>query len=318
MNSTTGSVITIDCHYKAPQRAAAYLIIEDGRAAFVDNNTARAVPHLLTALEQHGLAPGQVEYLIVTHAHLDHAGGTAALLERCPNATVLAHPKAARHLAAPERLVAGATAVYGEETFLRLYGLIRPVPESRLRAVQDNEELRWGRRSLRFLHTPGHASHHICIHDSGSNGVFTGDAFGLALNEALRPGPAFVMATTAPTDFDPEEAHKTTQRIVDTGADQAYLAHFGLHANPAAHAEKLRHSLEQMASVLRAAEAVEEGALDAFCREQVRAATEEQIRWCGASDPAWDLRWIDGDIAINALGIAHAARKRRAPKRSGA
>ncbi len=311
MTRRPDSIVVIDCHYKAPQRAAAYLIREPQRAAFVDNNTVRAVPRLLDALSRAGLAPADVEYLIVTHVHLDHAGGTAALLEHCPNATVLAHPKAARHLAAPERLVAGAKAVYGEETFARLYGEIRPVPEARIRVIQDNEEIRWGGRCLRFLHTLGHATHHMCIHDSGSNGVFTGDAFGLGLNEAVRPGPSFFVATTAPTDFDPDEARKTVRRIVETGADWACLAHFSVHADLAGGAEKLLHSIDQMEDILQDAAGVPDADLEAYCQERMHAATEEQLRRCGVADLAHDLRWLHSDMDINAMGLAHVVRTRR-------
>lgn len=305
------SIALVDCQYKAPERAAAYLMLEEGRAAFVDNNTVHAVPELLDALWKNGLSPEQVDYLIVTHVHLDHAGGTAALLKHCPNATVLAHPKSVRHLITPERLVAGAKAVYGEETFARLYGVIEPIPETRLRAVQDGETLRWGRRTLSFFYTPGHASHHIGIHDSKSNSVLAGDAFGLGLTDAIRPGPSFLIATTAPTDFDAAEARKTVHRILGTGADHVFLAHFGAHNSLARSSEMLLRSIDQMETLLTDAIAVPEDQLDAFCLQGMQAATEDQLRWCGVSDPAFDLEWLRGDLELNAMGIAYAARRAR-------
>lgn len=305
------SVALVDCHYKAPERAAAYLMVEDGRAAFVDNNTVHAVPELLEALRKSGLGPEQVDYLIVTHVHLDHAGGTAELLRHCPYATVLAHPKSVRHLIAPDRLVAGAKAVYGEATFTKLYGVIEPIPESRLRAVQDGETLVWGGRTLTFFYTPGHASHHIGIHDSRSNSVLAGDAFGLGLTEAIRPGPSFLVATTAPTDFDAALSRKTVRRILETGADRVYLAHFGAHNSPNRSASLLLRSIDQMENVLKAAMELPEEKVDSFCLEGVRAATEDQLRWCGVQDPAFDLEWLEGDMELNAMGIAYAARRAR-------
>ncbi|HNH10725.1 MAG TPA: MBL fold metallo-hydrolase, partial [Leptospiraceae bacterium] len=170
---------TIDCRYIKENLAASFLIQEGNECVFVETNTVYAVPYLLKTLEEAGRKPEDVKYIIVTHVHLDHAGGTSELLKHCPNATVLAHPKTASHLAAPERLVQSSITVYGEEKFRELYGNIEPVPEKRIRIMKDGEELVWGKRKLRFIYTRGHANHHFVIHDSKSNSVFTGDSFGI-------------------------------------------------------------------------------------------------------------------------------------------
>ena len=194
------TIDAIDCHYRMPNLAAAYLMVGDGRAAFVDNNTRFAAPRLLDALARRGVSREAVDYLIVTHAHLDHAGGTAEMLKHCPNAVALAHPKAARNLIDPSRLIQGSIAVYGAETYYKYYGEVEAVPEDRIRVIQDGETIAWGGRELRFFHTLGHATHHMCIHDTGENAVFTGDSFGLGLNEAVRPGPPFNVCTSSPVD----------------------------------------------------------------------------------------------------------------------
>ncbi|MBY0370332.1 MBL fold metallo-hydrolase, partial [bacterium] len=116
------SLDTIDCGYCFDDFAASFLLVEGNRAAFVETNTAHAVPRFLEALRKRGLGPEAVDYIVVTHVHLDHAGGTAALAAACPQARVLAHPRAARHLKDPSKLVASAKAVYGEERFSELYG----------------------------------------------------------------------------------------------------------------------------------------------------------------------------------------------------
>ena len=115
-------VTMIDCHYQAPQHAAVYLLQQDDEVTFIDTNTVFAVPRFLKTLEVKGLSPAQVKYIIVTHVHLDHSGGTAELLRHCPNATVLVHERAKRHLVDPRHLVAGATGIYGEALFKELYG----------------------------------------------------------------------------------------------------------------------------------------------------------------------------------------------------
>lgn len=308
------SVVTVDCHYRYLSKAAAYLVVEGDRAAFVDNNTVHAVPNLMAALSARGLRSENVEYLIITHVHLDHAGATATLTQRCPNAKVLAHPKAARHIVDPSRLIAGAKAVYGEDAFYRLYGDIEGVDEGRVRVMEDGEELVWGGRTLRFFYTLGHASHHFCIYDSATNGVFTGDAFGLGLNESVRPGASFLVCTTAPTDFDAAEARKSVRRIVDTGAERAYLPHFGMHVGLASGAEQLYRYLDRMEAILETAREIAHDAVSAFCSERVASATKEHLRECGVADVAADLRWLGDDVEINAMGLAYCVKRRRSAR----
>lgn len=310
-HSIFDTVQTVDCHYGAPGKAAAFLVVEQGHAAFVDNNTVHAVPRLLGALAERRLSPAQVDYLIITHVHLDHAGGTAAMLKRCPNAMVLAHPKAARHLIEPERLIAGAMAVYGEEAFKRLYGVIEPVPADRIRVMGDGEELAWGGRTLRFFYTLGHASHHFCIYDNVTRGVFTGDSFGLGPVDESTGESAFLMCTSAPPDFDVAEARLTVQRILDTGAERLYLPHFGIHRNPARSARMLLGALDRLAAIQSAASDVPTAELASFCALRVMAATEEHLRWCGLQDLSAAMEWLGDDPRINAMGLAYAIQQQR-------
>jgi glyoxylase-like metal-dependent hydrolase (beta-lactamase superfamily II) len=144
---------TIDCQYLFPQFAAAYLKTAGDEAFFVDNNTTHSVPLLLDALKRASLRPEQVRYVIITHVHLDHAGGTSALIKACPNATLLAHPKAAIHMVDPSRLVSSARKVYGDAEFERLYGEILPIAQNRVRSITDGETVDFGRSKLEFFYT---------------------------------------------------------------------------------------------------------------------------------------------------------------------
>jgi len=305
------SVVTIDCNYIAPQYAAAYLIIEGDRAAFVDNNTVFAVPLLMAALEAHSLRPEQVDYAIVTHIHLDHAGGTSALLERCPNAIAVVHPRGARHLVDPSRLVASAAAFYGEETFRKRYGTIGPADADRVRAVEDGERLDLAGRTFTFLHTLGHARHHMCIHDSGANAVFTGDSFGLAFPVMQGGVKPFLMASSAPTDFDPVEARKSVERILNTGAERAYLTHFGGVEPVDKAAEQVLRSIDSMERIMNEAAAANltGDELTAFCEEAVRKTFVDHATDCGVdlTDEAW--RILEYEVFLNSRGIAHAVSK---------
>ncbi|MEK7793515.1 MAG: MBL fold metallo-hydrolase, partial [Candidatus Hydrogenedentota bacterium] len=178
--AVTEHITTIDGNYTCPQRAAAYLLVDGDEAAFVDNVKRFAVPDLLAALSQRGLSSEQVRYIIVTHVHLAHSGGTAELLKHCPNATVIAHPRAGRHLIDPSKLIAAARPIYGDELFEREFGVIEPVPAERVRIVEEGDTLDFGARTLEFLHTPGHAKHHLSVIDPGTESALTGDAYGLA------------------------------------------------------------------------------------------------------------------------------------------
>ena len=251
--------------------------------------------------------------MVVTHVHLDHGSGTAALLELCPNATALAHPRAARHLVRPGRLVGSARRVYGDLMFDKLFGEVAPVAEHRMRAVEDKESLVWGSRTLSFLHTAGHATHHICMHDSRSNSAFTGDTFGVAFPPLQRGSRPRITCTCPPTDFDPNEARRTVERVVATGAEWACLSHFGTVGPVTTAAEQLLRSIDAMEAVLQGARAsgLADKALQAFCETRVREAVEQGAESCGMTLTDADRERLQPDIHMNALGIAYAAQRQR-------
>lgn len=311
--SLPDSIEIIECHYVAPTKMSSYLVIEGDRAAFIDNGTRFSVPYLLESLTARGMRPEQVAYIIITHVHLDHAGGTAELLKQCPNAAVLAHPKAARHLCKPDRLVQGAIAVYGEELFRNLYGDVEGVPEDRVRTVADGEVVTWGERTLRFFNTLGHCSHHFCIHDEKTNSVFAGDNFGIGRSEELRPGPPFLICTCTPPEFDAAESKRSIDAIVATGADRVYVGHFGVFTDVARGAEQMHRSIDGMQEIIQAAlaDGSENAALEAFIATRMAAATDDQLRWCGVSDFESDRRWVDPDLMLNVLGLKFAVERMR-------
>ncbi|RYE85713.1 MAG: MBL fold metallo-hydrolase [Oxalobacteraceae bacterium] len=180
---------TIDTGFGGVQFDAAYLIVEAQRGAFVDCGTSLSVPQMLATLRSAGLTPAQVDWLILTHVHLDHAGGAGALLQHLPNARVLVHPRGAPHMVDPTRLIAGATAVYGEAEMARSYGAIVPVPAERVVEAADGQTVMLGERALRTIETPGHARHHLCVWDARSRSWFTGDTFGLYYGRVESPVP---------------------------------------------------------------------------------------------------------------------------------
>ena len=217
----------IDTAFQRDHFDAAYLIVENGRAAFVDCGTNHSVPRLLAALAEAGLTPADVDWLLVTHVHLDHAGGAGALMARLPNARLVVHPRGAPHMIDPSRLIAGATAVYGEEEMTRSYGDIIGVPEARVVVAEDGHVVDFNGRPLLCIDTPGHARHHYCVWDARSRGWFTGDTFGLSYRELDSSNGPFVLPTTSPVQFEPEALKASITRLLSYRPQSMYLTHYG-------------------------------------------------------------------------------------------
>ncbi|HSN72743.1 MAG TPA: MBL fold metallo-hydrolase [Steroidobacteraceae bacterium] len=226
MTASEPHITVIDCGYVRPRFDASHLIVDAGRAAFVDTGTSHSVPNLLAGLEAAAITPEQVDFVFLTHIHLDHAGGAGALLQHLPKATCVVHPRGARHMIDPARLIAGSIEVYGAETFGRLYGEIVPIPAERVRTVADGERITLGTRELEFLHTPGHALHHYCIVDLRAQVIFSGDTFGLSYREFDTEAGAFIFPTTTPVHFDPAAAHESIDRLMARSPRAIYLTHY--------------------------------------------------------------------------------------------
>ena len=224
-------IMAVDTDYVRPVFDASHLIVESGRAAFVDTGTIYSVPLLLDALKQNDLDAGDVDYVFLTHVHLDHAGGAGELLQHLPNAKALVHPRGARHLVDPERLILGTIAVYGEDRFKKVYGGVTPIPESRLIVVDDMQQFELAGRVLQCFFTEGHARHHYCLWDPASSGVFTGDSFGVSYRELDTEKGEFIFPTSTPIDFDPREAHRSVDRIMAWEPQQVFLTHYSRVAN---------------------------------------------------------------------------------------
>jgi len=181
----------------------------------------------MSTLKARGWKPQDVRYVIVTHVHLDHAGGAGSLMQLLPDATFLVHPYGARHMIDPTKLEAGSRVVYGDEMFDRIYGRLIPVAEQSVRIMQDGDEVSLGNRQLRFMDTPGHARHHFCVYDDLTNGWFTGDTFGLSYREFDTQKGAFLFPTTTPIQFDPEALKESVKKLVADRPDCMYLTHYG-------------------------------------------------------------------------------------------
>lgn len=296
-------IVAFDAGYVRPILAAIHMLVEDGRVAFVDTGSNDALPNALAALKRLALDVKAVDYVILTHIHLDHAGGAGGMMAAFPNARLVVHPRGARHMAEPSRLVAGVTAVYGAEYVQRVYGEIVPIPAARIVEAPDGLVISLAGRQLLCLDTPGHARHHICIVDQKTGGIFTGDMFGLSYRELDVDGRQFIFPTTTPTQFEPEEMRKSIRRLLSFSPEAMYLTHYGQVVEVQKKGEDLLRHLDVLVDL---AMSEKNGGADRHQRikQAMTAYLFAQIRahGCRLSDAQLGGIW-ETDLELNAQGL---------------
>ncbi len=241
-------VLELDTLLGGWSRVTAGYLLEGPRPVLVETGSQSSVPTLLASLERAGVRADDLFGVVVTHIHLDHAGGVGDVAAAFPRATVYVHEKGARHLADPSRLVASAAMVYGE-LLDTLYGRLTPTDADRLHVLEDLEEIDLGEgRTLCAIDSPGHAKHHLGLHDSRSGLLFAGDAVGVRLPDigVLRPA-------TPPPDFDLGDARRSLRRFKERNPSALALAHYGVLDEPIALLEEADEVLVHWAEVAEAA-----------------------------------------------------------------
>ncbi len=241
-------VVQLDTRLGGWERVTAGYLIEGPAPVLVETGSQTSVPVLLDALSELGVAEADLAGVVVTHIHLDHAGGVGDVARAFPRATVYVHEKGARHLADPSRLVASAGRVYGD-LLDRLYGRLAPTDADRIEVLGDGDEIELGHgRKLRSIDSPGHAKHHLGLLDSASGLLFAGDAVGVRLPDVgvLRPA-------TPPPDFDLDQALASLQRFRDRRPEALCFAHYGLVPDPDTVLAEAEGTLRRWAEVAEAA-----------------------------------------------------------------
>ncbi len=219
-------ISALDSGFFRKRLDAIHLIIEDGHAAIVDTGINASVPLVQEALSTKGLRPADVDYIFLTHIHLDHAGGASQLMRLLPNARLAVHPRGARHMADPSKLWAATVEVYGEEVAVRNYGDIIPIAKERIIETPHGFTLDLRGRVFTFYDTPGHAKHQVAIRDARTGHLFVGDTCGLAYTELETDGRRFSFPTSSPSQFDPVALHASLDLIASLQPEALYLTHY--------------------------------------------------------------------------------------------
>ena len=295
-------IYAVDSGYTGPDVAAIHLIEEAGRAALVDTGNNDSLRHVLEALAETGLSADAVDYVLLTHIHLDHAGGAGAFMQAFPNAKLVVHPRGARHMAEPSKLFAGVSAVYGPERAKELYGELIPVPVARIIEAGDGHELDLGGRVIRVFDTPGHARHHVCYFDTKSRAFFTGDTFGLSYRALDVGGKPSIFPTTTPVQFEPEAMHASIRRMEAEQPTAMYLTHYAQVRDVPRLAADMHRLIDAHVAIAERHEAAE--GRKNLIEQDIWALVGEEATRAGWTVPEAEWRRIPAlDVELNAQGL---------------
>lgn len=299
-----GGITAIDSGMVRPQMAACYLLETGSSVAIVETGNAASADRILKVLQSRGRRPEEISHVIVTHVHLDHAGGAGTLMQRLPQATLVAHPYGARHLIDPSKLEASARAVYGDARFDEMYGALLPVAKDRVVVMEDGDELAVGGRKLVFMDAPGHARHHFTVWDEQTGGWFTGDTFGLSYRNLDTGNGAFIFPTTTPIQFDPPALLSSIDRMMEKKPANMYLTHFGRVQDVERLAEDMRAGVGEFVELARRFESSENRTRQ--IEEAMMDRLFERARAHGVELDEDTLReTFAGDVILNTQGIEY-------------
>ena len=292
---------THDLNHK--QRTSSYLLVDE-KITLIETSASPSVPYIMAGLKELNIALEDIHYVIVTHIHLDHAGGAGLFLQSCPNAKLVVHPRGATHMIDPSRLIASAKGVYGAE-FDRLFDPIVPIAAERIIEVQHKQQLQLGQHHLTFYHTEGHAKHHVSILYSATNGLFVGDTTGVRYPEMDGEAIDLIIPSTSPNQYDPATMEQSIQLYETLQANELYFGHYGAYRNPAEAYRQVRYwtpfFLEAGKKARTVSNDFQEQAhyLDARLKELLFGYLQEN----GIADTHPVYQTIPFDTIVSAMGI---------------
>ena len=303
MNVSPADTIPIDVNFLGrPQAIAACLLRGASGLAVIDPGPESTLPALRAGLTAQGVSVSDLDAILLTHIHFDHAGATGTLVRENPRLAVYVHEKGAPHMADPAKLLSSAGRLYGDAMH-RLYGEFIPVPQENLRILKGGEKISIGSRDLDVLYTPGHASHHVSYVDGVRGIAFVGDTAGIRIS-----GQPFVMPVTPPPDINLETWQVSIGLIRSVQPGSLFVTHFGFAPDPANHLREHMTRLEWWAEVVR--ESLQGGADDAALSAQFVARVSEDMRSHLSEKEIFNYA-NTGGLGLSFLGLARYWRKRQ-------
>lgn len=301
----------IDTHdLNRKERTSAYVLIDE-KIALIETSASPSVPYIIEGLNELQISLEDIDYVIVTHIHLDHAGGVGLFLQSCPNAKLIVHPRGVAHMVDPSRLIASAKSVYGDE-FERLFDPILPVEPERIMEARHEDILSLGLHQLTFYHTEGHAKHHISMHYSATNGLFVGDTTGVYYPEMAKESIDLIIPSTSPNQYDPETMEQSIQLYETLNVRELYFGHYGAYPNPAEAYRQVRYwtplFLAEGEKVLAASDILSEQVklLDAG----LQALLHQYLQNNGIAENHPVYQTIPFDTVVSAMGILDYLQKK--------
>jgi glyoxylase-like metal-dependent hydrolase (beta-lactamase superfamily II) len=317
-------IFALDSGYVRPAFDAIHIMVESDRAAIIDTGTRHSAPRVLAALDELGIPRENVDWVVLTHVHLDHAGGAGALLQALPGARMTVHPRGARHMIDPSKLWAGTVAVYGRETAESMYGEMIAVPADRVVETGDGAAVSLAGRALQFIDAPGHAKHHVVVRDDRTGHLFTGDTFGISYRELDVDGHPFIFPSSTPVQFDPAALLATLDRLLALEPEAVYLTHYSqVRDVPRLGAQLKRLTKRYVTIALEALEAIGSGALLAGTANNAAAALQsrierdltqlfhDELQAHGISPQNVPSDLLELDIRLNSAGLIDWLRSRQ-------
>ena len=284
-------------------RTSAYVLIDE-KIALIETSASPSVPYLIEGLEELNIALEEIDYVIVTHIHLDHAGGAGLFLQNCPNAKLVVHPRGASHMIDPSRLIASAKSVYGQ-AFNKLFDPIVPIDAERVIEIGHEEVLPLGEHQLTFYHTEGHAKHHVSMLYSATNGMFVGDTTGVRYPEMDGEEIDLIIPSTSPNQYDPTTMEKSIQFYERMNVSELYFGHYGAYKDPQEAYRQVRYwtpiFLEEGEKALAASDNFEEQTK--LLDECLKAIIHHYLHERGIPDHHPVYETLSFDTNVSAMGI---------------
>jgi glyoxylase-like metal-dependent hydrolase (beta-lactamase superfamily II) len=240
MQTLMNKITALDVNWCGRPKSIAAALLESGdHRALIDPGPESTSEALREQLRQRGIAISDLDVILLTHIHLDHAGATGKLVRENPDLRVYVHASGARHMADPTKLIASATRLWRDQLPI-LFGETIPVPQENLRILEGGETLKLGQRKLNVAYTPGHASHHVTYFDADEGVAFIGDTGGIRIDN----GP-YILPATPPPDIDLGLWDESFKIILDRKPTRLFLTHYAWSEEPASHFAEFRERLHR-------------------------------------------------------------------------